>query len=200
MRVEKQRLRASLLRRREALLPAELSDCNRLIQERVLGFAPYLAAGGVALYSPVGHEAATERIRDHALKAGKRLFYPRVGDGEELNFVRVESAAELAPGRYGILEPRGGRVMAQSECEGLIVFVPGVAFDLNGNRLGRGKGGYDRLLSRLGGETRLVGLAYEFQILAELPSEPWDQKVHHVITERRVVDCGDRVSRSSPVS
>lgn len=181
-------------------MSSELSVWNRLIQDRVLGFAPYLASSGVALYSPIGNEVATEPIRDHALKAGKRLFYPKMGDGQELSLVRVESAAELGPGRYGILEPQSGRVMTRPEREGLIVFVPGVAFDLGGSRLGRGEGWYDRMLSLLAGEARLVGLAYEFQLLEELPSEPWDQKVHYIITERRVVDCGDRVSRSSPVS
>jgi 5-formyltetrahydrofolate cyclo-ligase len=74
---------------------------------------------------------------------------------------------------------------------GLIVFVPGVAFDTRGQRLGRGKGWYDRLLRQLGGNTVFVGLGYEFQIVEEVPTESWDEKVHYVVTEERVIDCAE---------
>jgi 5-formyltetrahydrofolate cyclo-ligase len=86
--------------------------------------------------------------------------------------------------------------LAKNDEEGLIVFVPGLAFDLHGNRLGRGKGWYDRALASLGGQARFIALAFEFQIVDEVPTDSWDRKVHHIITERRIIDCGDLPSDS----
>lgn len=200
MRDKKQTLRVKALVKRESISASESRLWNHLIQERVLCFSPYLISPAVALYSPIGNEVATEEIRDHALKAGKKVFYPKLGEGENLDLIRVESVRELQPGRYGILEPVGDQVMTEQDQEGLVVFIPGLALDLRGSRLGRGKGCYDRALERLGKGVRLVALAYEFQIVGELPIERWDQKMHHIITERRAIDCGDVPSWSEGVS
>lgn len=192
----KHRIRAQALRRRDSLSTPELTLWNHLIQDKVLYFPPYLSSRSVALYSPIGNEVATEEIRDHALRARKKLFYPKVGREENLHLVQVESADEFRVGRYGILEPIGGKVLTKQDQERLVVFIPGVAFDLQGNRLGRGKGWYDRALGLLGERARLVALAYEFQVVEQLPAERWDQRVHHIITERRIIDCGDIPSGS----
>ena len=196
MRETKQRLRAIARQRRDALSVAEAADKSRLIQERVLQFSPYVFSRAVALYSSTHNEVATEGIRDHALKEGKKVFYPRVAGDMGRDFVELKRAGELRPGQYGILEPAGDVLLAERDEEGLVVFVPALAFDLQGNRLGRGKGWYDRALSRLGAGVTLAGLAYEFQIFERLPAERWDCKVDHIITESRVVDCGDRPSDS----
>lgn len=196
----KQTLRIRALHQRDSLLTSEVSLWSRLIQERVLHFPPYLLSRSVALYSPIGNEVATEEIRDHALRVSKKLFYPRLGRGENLGLAQVESADELKPGRYGILEPQGKKFVKPADLEGMVVFVPGVAFDLRGNRLGRGKGWYDRTLKLLGEGPRLVALAYEFQIVGDLPAEGWDRRVHQIITERRIIDCGDILPRSGWLS
>jgi len=196
---KKQALRASALRRRDSLAASELGLWSRLIQERALRFSLYLSSGSVALYSPTGNEVATEEIRDDALKSNKKLFYPKLGGGENPALIRVESARELKPGRHGILEPIGEKAMSKEDQERLVVFVPGLAFDPQGNRLGRGKGWYDRVLKLLGDGPTFVALAYELQIVEQVPAEEWDRKVHHIITERRIMDCGDALSRSGSI-
>ena len=188
----KEKLRAIARLRRDALSIAEAAEKSRLIQERVLQFSPYIFSRAVALYSSTQNEVATAGIRDHTLKEGKKVFYPRVAGDAGCDFVELKRAEELRPGRYGLLEPAGDVMMTQRDEEELVVFVPGLAFDLRGDRLGRGKGWYDRALSRLGACVTLAGLAYEFQIFDRLPAERWDCKVDHIITESRVVDCGDR--------
>lgn len=200
MREKKQSLRVQSLLRRESLSPFEFSHWGRLIQHKVLQFPPYLAAITVVLYSPIGNEVATETIRDHALKMNKKLFYPKLGGKQDLNLVQINSADELRQGSFGILEPVGDRILPPQDQERLVVFVPGVAFDFKGNRLGRGWGWYDRALSSLEQGTKFVALAYEFQIMEQLPAEPWDRKVHHIITEKRVIDCGELTSPSGWVS
>jgi 5-formyltetrahydrofolate cyclo-ligase len=200
MREKKRSLRAAALAQRSLLSRSESVARSRLIQARVLQFSPYLLSHSVALYSSIQNEVETGTIRDHALGAGKNVFFPRFGSQDLLELIKIESATELKLGRLGILEPTGERRLAGRDREDLVVFVPGIAFDLRGNRLGRGKGWYDRLITRdLGGAT-LVALAYDFQIVEAVPAEEWDQKVHYVITERSIVDCRHVPMQSSQVS
>jgi 5-formyltetrahydrofolate cyclo-ligase len=105
-------------------------------------------------------------------------------------FARISSAAELVKGRYGILEPAGTDALVPADGDSLIVFIPGLLFDRHGNRLGRGGGWYDRVLNGLGNRGFFVGLAYEFQLVDDMPAESWDQRVNLIITEKNQIDCG----------
>ena len=199
MREKKHSLRAAALAQRSLLSRSESLARSRLIQAQALQFPPYLLRRSVALYNPIQNEVETGEIRDHALVTGKNVFFPRFGLKDSLELIKIEAATEFSQGRYGILEPTGERRLARRDQEELVVFVPGVAFDLRGNRLGRGKGWYDRLIKELGGAI-LVALAYDFQIVDEVPAEEWDQRVHYVITERSIVDCRSMPVQSSQVS
>jgi 5-formyltetrahydrofolate cyclo-ligase len=197
---KKPALRAAALSRRKSLSQQQAAALSQLIQARALEFPPYIDARLAALYSPIQREVATEEIREHGLQHGKNVFYPRLGSGDSVELVEVKSASELRRGRFGIFEPAGTRMLSDQEFAGLILFVPGVAFDPQGNRLGRGMGWYDRLLRRIYGLGITVALAYEFQIISEVPSDPWDQKVHYLITERRIIDCRESGSQSRLLS
>jgi 5-formyltetrahydrofolate cyclo-ligase len=199
MRESKNSLRAAALAQRGLLSRAESLSRSRSIQAQALQFPPYLIHRSVAIYSPIQNEVETAEIRDHALATGKHVFYPRYAAENALELVEIGSITELNIGRFGILEPTGDSRLSRQNQEELVVFVPGVAFDLRGNRLGRGKGWYDRLIEKLGQAT-FVALAYDFQIVDEVPAEEWDQRVHYLITERRIVDCGSMSAQSSQVS
>jgi 5-formyltetrahydrofolate cyclo-ligase len=199
MRETKHSLRVAELAQRSLLSKSDSLARSRLIQARVLQLPPYLAGRSIALYNPIQNEVETAKIRDHALARGKKVFFPRFDREDSLEFIEIGSATEFSQGRFGILEPTGQRRLSGQDQEELVVFVPGVAFDLRGNRLGRGKGWYDRLIKELRGAT-FVALAYDFQIVDEVPTEEWDQRVHYVITERSVVDCRSVPMQSSQVS
>ena len=193
----KQALRSAGLARRAALAEADCQLLSRAIQARALQLHCYLACHSVALYSAIQNEIRTDDLAAHALQSGKKVFYPCVGEDANAGFFRVLAADELRAGRYGILEPAGTTRLADVEFEALTIFVPGVAFDTQGNRLGRGRGWYDRLLQQAGERAAIVALAYEFQIVDAVPTGPEDQKVNYVITEKRVVDCGPASAQSS---
>ena len=125
---------------------------------------------------------------DHALARGKKVFLPR-WTGQGFGFARIASRSELVAGRYGILEPIGDVGLSDADRQDLVVFVPGVVFDSRGNRLGRGRGGYDRLLAQFNVSELAVGLAYECQIIEAVPVQPWDRRMHFVVTENRTIDC-----------
>jgi 5-formyltetrahydrofolate cyclo-ligase len=185
----KHALRVAVSSQRHLLPTAKFEALSRSIQARVLGSSLYRFAQGVALYSAMQNEVSTDDIRDDALRIGKTVFFPRLGAGGSLVFVEIQSAADLAPGRFGVLEPNGQKLLAQHGDFNLLIVVPGVAFDPNGNRLGRGQGFYDRLLQSFGRRATTVGLAYEFQVVKSVPVDSWDEKVRFIVTEDRFIDC-----------
>ena len=182
-------LRGTVLSQRNALTKHECLLRSRAIQTRALQLPAYAASRSVALYSPAENEVDTEEILKDALIAGRKVFYPRAGAGGVGQFIRAASGDDLRAGRYGILEPTGTERLSDGDRQNLVVFVPGVAFDAAGNRLGRGKGWYDRILARLDDKAALVALSYDFQVVEKVPTEAWDRKVHYIVTETKLIDC-----------
>jgi len=188
---KKQELRRAALERRESLCRSQIGSWGERIQDRALGHRAYRSSRAVALYSPIGNEVPTHRIHDHALASGRRVFYPRLGD-VTVSLLEDESEKDLLPGKYGILEPAGNCCLSEDNLRSLVVFVPAVLLDKEGNRLGRGGGWYDRTLTSLGEEVIRVALAFEFQLIEEVPTEKWDCPVDFIITEDRVIRCGSK--------
>jgi len=121
---------------------------------------------------------------------GRRAIFPRV-EGEEITLVEVRNLTDLCPGYRGLLEPRPGRGRAIPLEEVGVALVPGLAFDLEGNRLGQGGGHYDRVLARLSPASLTIGLAFEFQVLERLSVEIHDVPVDLIVTETRVIKAAE---------
>jgi 5-formyltetrahydrofolate cyclo-ligase len=152
------------------------------------------------LFLSMKNEIDTAPLLEAALAAGKKVFAPRI-KGEELFFYRLSSpAGPWQRGAFGIREPAEPRTagkdgpaekapasalpapLSPADFPALII-VPGLGFDRRGNRLGRGKGYYDRFLKSLDKEGlsfRTIGLCLEAQILPEIPADPWDRRVDQI--------------------
>lgn len=178
-------LRKALLARRLALSADEKSVADEAIQDTLLALPEYEAAASIALYCAVNNEVSTDKAIDHTLLAGKRLFLPAV-EGNAMLFRRVTSRDDLVNGRFGIRQPSAGCAAADPEEIQLLV-IPGVGFDLSGQRVGYGKGYYDRALHRLEGNGNLIALCYEFQLVDSLAGEQHDVNMDRIITERRMI-------------
>lgn len=138
------------------------------------------------MYFPANGEVDTLGIFRKCLELGKKVFFPRT-EGSRLVFLRTKSLDELAPSSFGIPSPPEGAESAGYE-ELDLVLVPGVAFDLSGNRIGYGKGFYDLFLKDI--SRRLTfALAYQFQVLNSIPSLETDISVGGIITENGTIDC-----------
>lgn len=190
MEETRNRLRSAMLQRRSALAPATCLAWGRLIQNKTLELPQYLAARSVALYRAIQNEVDTRAIMDHALRQKKKVFCPKLSGEEPAVFAQILSEEDFRPGPLGVAEPSGDIRLSRVDCVSMIVVVPGVLFDCHGNRLGRGGGWYDRALQWFDDRCVFVGLSYEFQVVDRLPARSWDEKVHYVITESRVIDCG----------
>lgn len=178
-------LRKSLLARRMALAAHEKSLADEAIQDKFLALPEYGAADSVALYFAAHNEVSTGKIIARALQEGKALFLPAV-EGETMFFRRITALADLVNGSFGIKQPSAGCAAANPEdiCQ---IVVPGVGFDLSGQRIGYGKGYYDRALHLLEGKGKFTAFCYEFQLVDSLAGEQHDVNMDRIITERRII-------------
>ena len=100
----------------------------------------------------------------------------------------IEKSSVLVPDKFGVPIPDINRCAKANPERMDLILVPGVAFDCAGNRLGFGKGYYDTFLPQAPNAVK-IALAYDFQIVEQLPAEPWDVPMDFIITENRVIDC-----------
>lgn len=181
--MSKNAIRKRILSRRDALSTPEIASLSQEVAAQFLASSAYAAATTLVLYCSIRSEVATAGIFTAALQAGKRVLYPRTV-GTTLEFVAVETLETLEVSRFGICEPRSGEAVSLAKID--LIVLPGVAFDEKGIRLGYGLGCYDRALAAVERPT-LVGLAYDFQVVAALPREEHDIPVDFVVTERTIL-------------
>ena len=142
-------------------------------------------------YLDFGSEVRTREYLPELWKLGKQVVVPYCV-GDDLRLFCVEGVDELSPGMWGILEPKPewrGRLDRRVEAAELdLIIVPGVAFDRRGGRLGFGKGYYDRFLRQVRADAVKIALAFECQLVEEIPMTEQDVCMDKVITEKWIYD------------
>ncbi len=137
----------------------------------------------ILAYFPLPDEVSIIPVIDSLVSQGKIVLLPHVVSDTEMILREYHSADDLAEGAFGILEPTGKEFTEYGLIE--TALIPGMAFDENGNRLGRGKGYYDRFLANVkakaGKLPHLIGVAFPFQIVPEVPADIHDQSMDKVI-------------------
>lgn len=148
----------------------------------------YLSSGSEVMTWPLVEKVLKEP--EHAAGYIRKLIVPWC-DGEELRLFWLQSLDELSAGSFGIREPRAEMRSQPDRCvnpaEIDLVVLPGLAFDEQGRRLGQGRGYFDRLLKEIKPQVMKVGLAFEVQMVEEVPVEKHDLPVDLVITENRMI-------------
>ncbi len=180
---EKARLRTQVRTALRTLTLADRAASSRALCEIASAQHYFQQARAILLFAALPDEPDLAPLLQAAWSAGQLTALPRYDSttGRYAAAV-IRSATDLSPGRFGVLEPA-------SHCPSVslnqldLMFVPGVAFALNGARLGRGKGFYDRLLAEVRGHK--CGVAFEVQVLAAVPEEPHDIRVDSILTPAR---------------
>lgn len=176
------RLRADL----KAHSSASAASASAALCVRVRASPLWQTARAVLLFFPLPSEPDISLLLDDALASGKLLALPRFSattNAYEAVQVR-DLARELVTGPFGVREPTADCPLAPMNRLDLAL-VPGLGFDPRGHRLGRGKGHYDHLLAGFNGMK--IGLAFDFQIVIEVPAEPHDIVLDAVVTPTRWV-------------
>ena len=192
------RLRAHFRSARRALTDAQQADAAGALAQHVVGSPAFHHAQSLAFYVAADGELSPECVLRAALAAGKRCFLPVANPDElSLRFLSYSGAADaLVPNRWGLLEPREDSDTAEIEaCNLDLVFLPLVACDAAGTRLGMGKGFYDRAFAftldsaaQASTGPLLVGVAHDCQLSeAPLPRENWDVPLTAIATPSRLI-------------
>lgn len=177
--MEKHQIRLKVKANKSLLSNEERLDLSRRAFERLEQSAAFILAQKILLYHSLPDELSTLEFIDK-WNSRKRFFLPRV-NGLNLEILPYEKST-LHLGAFNIEEPDGADTVDISEIE--LIVVPAVAFDRHGNRVGRGKGYYDRLLSST--RATKIGIGYDFQFVEEdIEAEPHDVPLDIIITDRR---------------
>ena len=184
IRDEKRRIRKEILLKR-ASLPIEQRKLSDLVMaDRIIGHQWFYRADVVLGFVNYDSEISTIEILSEALRQGKKLFLPKIVDDDML-FYCIDSLDDLVEGYKGILEPKGDTEKFEYEKYKeyrVLMLMPGVAFDIYGNRMGYGKGFYDRFLANKEVlQTYSIGIGYKCQQVEKLPVDEFDRKPYQVI-------------------
>lgn len=184
--MSKRELRQTLRQRladipRQQMHERSIAACRLLLQQ-----AEYRSADVVMIFLSTPHEVDTTQIALQCWAEGKRVLAPKVS-WEQRRMLPIEIhslTSDVHDGVLGVREPADGLPIPVADLD--LVIVPGLAFDGHGNRLGRGRGFYDRFLSHRDLRAVACGLAFEEQVVDEVPHNEADVGVKMLVTDQRV--------------
>jgi 5-formyltetrahydrofolate cyclo-ligase len=184
---EKEKIRRSMLNRRNTISSTEVLEKSRLIQHNVINCRHFMISATLGVYLPIGTEVRTEEIIQRALETAKKVALPRI-ESDKIRFYQLNNSIfqknSLVVGKFGLKEPRKqGTEIKEMD----LLIVPGIAFDNEGSRIGYGRGYFDRYMMDAKVSFSL-GLGYRFQLVTNrLPQSHLDKRVNGLSTETGIV-------------
>lgn len=187
--MNKEEIRKNILKKRLSLSSEEIRNKSQQIFLQLTKTVEYRNSQNVMFYVATRSEVQTEEMIKESIKMGKNIFVPIIL-AKSINLAPskiLDFDTELEKGKKGILEPmkKYYRFFPPENID--LTIVPGVAFDLSGNRIGRGFGYYDNFLRQIRTSIKVIALAFEMQIVKMIPAEKNDFPVHKIITEKRII-------------
>ena len=186
---EKEILRKDLKRKRFDLGDSTVRQNSILIQKNLLGFLgeKKTVYKKIMIYISILNEPVLEDLYELWLKDGLNLYAPVVESETEMSVSPYKGKKNIRPGRLNTLEPIEKALPAVTEFD--LILVPGIAFDNSGNRMGLGRGFYDRFLANARGFK--LGICHDFQLLESIPHTTSDIAVDGIVTESRFLSCSN---------
>ncbi len=183
MNITKKQLRIQMQQKRLMLSSEQQESASLIIIKPAVAFIEKYQAQKIAFYMPFKGEISPLPLMDMLINQGKEIYLPALDPNNkgQLLFVKYENQESLIINQFGILEPKLNikNILSLDKLD--MIFVPLVAFDKQGNRLGMGGGFYDRTLAQLDTKCITVGLAHQCQIIDFLPTESWDKKLDYIL-------------------
>jgi 5-formyltetrahydrofolate cyclo-ligase len=187
--LDKNLIREELLDIRGKLGKDEHEKKSRQIIKALMDSNLYKESNNIMVFISFKNEIDTHEFIKKAIEDGKNIFVPiTIPDGKKLKPSQLKSFDELEPGFYNILTPKKEFIRFIDPKDLDLIVVPGLGFDKSGYRVGFGGGYYDRFLSGLK-NAKKVSIAFDFQILDEVPKESFDIPVDCIYTEKRKINC-----------
>ncbi|MCK4589147.1 MAG: 5-formyltetrahydrofolate cyclo-ligase [Nanoarchaeota archaeon] len=176
----KEKSREEILKKRNSLSRTEIKSKSKEIFQRLLNINHLNRTQNVCVYVSKDSEVETHDLITYLLKK-KNVFVPFI-EKEELRVSEIKNFSDLEKGQFNILEPKN-KINYNQNID--LIIIPGVAFDKRGNRLGRGNGYYDKFLKNI--QSLKIGLAFEEQIIGQVPVEKHDVPLNLIITDKQII-------------
>ncbi len=189
--MDKKKLRRQMIDRRDSLTKSDRERRSGQIRERLWQWEAFRRADIILSYASFRSEVDTEKINHRILEEGRQLFLPKTFlERHEMVFYRIRGREDLVRGYQGIPEPVTGEIFVgnagEQQTGSVIMLMPGVAFDAEGNRLGYGGGYYDRYLADYGDKINdTCMLAFDIQFAERIEVEKCDIRPNRILTDRR---------------
>jgi 5-formyltetrahydrofolate cyclo-ligase len=181
-------IRNTNIKLRKNLSPKYIADASKKINTRIMKLEQYQQAKKIAFYMAINGEVVLKDLILSASLQGKDCYLPALSNENTLVFLNVSTTSKFCKNRFGIEEPDESHEHTINPKDLDIIFLPLVAFDNNGTRLGMGGGYYDRTLEKTRANL-LIGVAYEFQLESFIKSEGFDIPLDIVVTEKKTYWC-----------
>ncbi|HER25458.1 MAG TPA: 5-formyltetrahydrofolate cyclo-ligase [Candidatus Atribacteria bacterium] len=188
--MNKEEIRRDTLKKRLSQSTEDVREKSQKILLNLSQTIEYKNSQNILFYAATKSEVQTEEIIKMSIKMGKNVFIPIIlPEYPDLIPSKIyDFDVELEKGSKGILQPKKEyqRLCPPEDLD--LIIVPGVAFDSQGNRIGRGLGYYDNFLKKVRSSVKIIALAFEIQIVKKIISDKNDIPVHKIITEKRIIN------------
>ncbi len=189
-RIKKEKTREIIRRRgllkRESQSKGEIKVKSELIKKTLFAQREFKKSKIIMFYVSKFGEVETRGMIRESLKLGKKIVVPKICDNELIPCEIKNCRSDLQPGAFGIKEPRLIKAVPLDKLD--LIIVPGICFDFEKNRLGYGKGYFDRFLTGIRKNSKIIGLSFELQLENQIPCLSHDKKLDKVITEKQVIE------------
>ncbi|MDA3846230.1 MAG: 5-formyltetrahydrofolate cyclo-ligase [Vallitaleaceae bacterium] len=166
---------------RNQMSPKDVTLCSTVIFKNIMNHDAYKLASCVFVYMSMFHEVDTYDFIVESLALGKTIAIPRI-ENKTMDFYKIEDIEDVKQGYFGILEPVSNHILTPRDND--LMIIPGLAFDIQGYRVGYGGGYYDTYISTHQGIQYVkAGVAYEVQVTSEVPRKSYDQPIDLLFTE-----------------
>ncbi|MEA2085020.1 MAG: 5-formyltetrahydrofolate cyclo-ligase [Thermodesulfobacteriota bacterium] len=184
-------LRKKILARRDSLLPDERAQKSSSVIEHLWRIDDFSSTRTLFIYVNFRNEVETLSLISQCLDKGMRVTVPLTLPDESglIPYRIMDPDQDLRPGYYSIPEPDHQRLSTVEPNEIDTVILPGSVFDRRGGRLGYGGGYYDRFLKNKAPQAVRIAIAFQLQVVPEVPLLPHDQRLHYLVTEKGITDC-----------
>lgn len=179
---QKALIRKQILQKRNQLSTFERNLKSQIICDRVMANEKFIYAETILIYMPIGSEVLTLPLIEAAWSLKKRVGIPKT-NGNEMDFYELNDFNELIIGAFNVREPNHSNPIS---IKNTLLILPGVVFDYHKNRIGYGKGFYDRYL-KSHSDIETIALAFECQIVDSIEVESHDISVNRIFTEQQII-------------
>ncbi len=187
--MNKIKLRKLLKLKRDKIKKAHRKKFSKIIIKKFLKYFEQILKNkkNIMLYISFKSEVETKSLIKFLLKKKLKVYVPVIID-EKVHPVRLKVNDKFKKGKFNILEPAKKIKLTNFNLLDIII-IPGICFDKKGNRIGFGKGYFDRFLSKLDKKIIKIGFAFSKQIVKKIPAKKHDIKMDYIITEREIINC-----------